>query len=98
MFRRKQVLAERLAYAVSKDSVCSLDSKVLQQASAAAVTGLLSDYVKHACFRYFYATVQLGTPPREFAVIVDTGSTVTYVPCASCGTGCGEHHKVSLTP
>lgn len=44
-------------------------------------------------YGYFYATVQLGSPPREFAVIVDTGSTVTYVPCASCGNSCGANHQ-----
>ena len=43
--------------------------------------------------RYFYATLLLGTPQRQFAVIVDTGSTITYVPCASCGKNCGPHHK-----
>ncbi|KAK9790119.1 hypothetical protein WJX73_003557 [Symbiochloris irregularis] len=42
---------------------------------------------------YFYATIELGTPPHPFDVIVDTGSTVTYVPCASCGENCGPNHK-----
>lgn len=45
--------------------------------------------------RYFYATIYIGTPPRKFTVIVDTGSTITYVPCASCGSNCGKH-KVEL--
>lgn len=40
--------------------------------------------------RYFYTTLTLGTPPRTFALIIDTGSTVTYVPCADC-THCGQH-------
>lgn len=44
-------------------------------------------------YGYFYATLMLGTPPRSFAVIVDTGSTITYVPCATCGQNCGPHHK-----
>ena len=48
--------------------------------------------------RYFYATLHLGTPPKQFAVIVDTGSTITYVPCASCGRNCGPHHKVCPCP
>ena len=51
-----------------------------------------------SCCRYFYATLHLGTPPKQFAVIVDTGSTITYVPCASCGRNCGPHHKVRLFP
>ena len=40
---------------------------------------------------YYYADVALGVPPRTFQVIVDTGSTLTYVPCASCGAACGRH-------
>ena len=45
-------------------------------------------------YRYFYATLQLGTPAKSFEVIVDTGSTITYVPCAQCGDQCGSHHAV----
>ncbi|GJP48118.1 hypothetical protein CLOM_g7396 [Closterium sp. NIES-68] len=41
---------------------------------------------------YYYANLWFGTPGHRFAVIVDTGSTVTYVPCASC-TECGSHHQ-----
>ena len=44
--------------------------------------------------RYFYATLQLGTPAKSFEVIVDTGSTITYVPCSQCGDQCGSHHAV----
>ena len=44
--------------------------------------------------RYFYARLYLGTPPQKFALIVDTGSTITYVPCSSCGAGCGQNHQV----
>jgi len=40
--------------------------------------------------RYFYAKLSLGTPPREFATIIDTGSTMTYIPCANC-QHCGKH-------
>ena len=39
---------------------------------------------------YYYANVWLGSPPQQFALIVDTGSTVTYVPCATCSQ-CGKH-------
>lgn len=40
---------------------------------------------------YYYVDVSLGTPPKSFQVIVDTGSTLTYVPCADCGSDCGAH-------
>lgn len=53
----------------------------------------LINLAMHAC-RYFYATLQLGTPAKSFEVIVDTGSTITYVPCAQCGDQCGSHHAV----
>ncbi|KAL5993869.1 hypothetical protein ACLOJK_038226 [Asimina triloba] len=32
---------------------------------------------------YYTTRLRIGTPPQEFALIVDTGSSVTYVPCAS---------------
>lgn len=41
-------------------------------------------------FRYYTTRLYIGTPPQEFALIVDSGSTVTYVPCSSCEQ-CGNH-------
>ena len=40
---------------------------------------------------YYYVDLRLGTPPKQFQVIVDTGSTLTYVPCSDCGSQCGGH-------
>ena len=42
--------------------------------------------------RYLYVNALLGTPPLPFQLIIDTGSTMTYVPCASCGSACGPNH------
>ena len=39
---------------------------------------------------YFSTEVCLGSPPRRFDLIVDTGSSITAVPCSSCRQ-CGEH-------
>lgn len=39
---------------------------------------------------YFYATVLIGTPGHQFEVIVDTGSTYTFVTCYPCAS-CGQH-------
>lgn len=47
-----------------------------------------------SCCSYFSASVFLGTPARRFSVIVDTGSTMTYVPCSQCGSACGPNHTV----
>lgn len=39
---------------------------------------------------YFYTDVKLGTPPQTFSVIIDTGSSMTVIPCAGC-LNCGTH-------
>lgn len=39
---------------------------------------------------YFYATLTIGTPGQQFEVIVDTGSTYTFVTCYPC-VSCGQH-------
>lgn len=41
-------------------------------------------------WRYYTTRLWIGTPPQEFALIVDSGSTVTYVPCFTC-KHCGNH-------
>ncbi|MBA0759655.1 hypothetical protein Gotri_022507 [Gossypium trilobum] len=46
---------------------------------------------------YYTARLWIGTPPQEFALIVDTGSTVTYVPCSSCAH-CGKHQDPRFQP
>ncbi|KAF5836020.1 aspartic peptidase domain-containing protein [Dunaliella salina] len=47
---------------------------------------------------YYYATVNFGTPARHFDLIVDTGSTITYVPCSDCGSNCGKHEDAAFDP
>ena len=39
---------------------------------------------------YYAINVCVGSPPRPYNLIVDTGSSVTALPCASC-TQCGTH-------
>jgi len=39
--------------------------------------------------RLYYTKVQLGTPPVEFNVQIDTGSDVLWVSCNSC-SGCPQ--------
>ncbi|KAA3488758.1 protein ASPARTIC PROTEASE IN GUARD CELL 1 isoform X2 [Gossypium australe] len=46
---------------------------------------------------YHTARLWIGSPPEEFALIVDTGSTVTYVPCSSC-SHCGNHQDSRFQP
>jgi hypothetical protein len=39
----------------------------------------------------FTVVITFGSPPQRFDVIVDTGSTLAYVPCSDCGANCGTH-------
>lgn len=44
-------------------------------------------------YGYYYADIYIGSPPKKFAVIVDTGSSMSYVPCVNCGASCGPNHE-----
>ncbi|CAI9282851.1 unnamed protein product [Lactuca saligna] len=46
---------------------------------------------------YYTTRLWIGSPPQRFALIVDTGSTVTYVPCATCEQ-CGKHQDPKFDP
>ncbi|XP_052195706.1 aspartic proteinase 36-like [Diospyros lotus] len=46
---------------------------------------------------YYTTRLWIGTPPQIFALIVDTGSTVTYVPCSTCEQ-CGRHQDPKFQP
>ena len=46
---------------------------------------------------YFYAELKVGTPPQAFSLIVDTGSSVTAIPCAGCRQ-CGQHTNPRFEP
>ncbi|KAF3438828.1 hypothetical protein FNV43_RR17103 [Rhamnella rubrinervis] len=46
---------------------------------------------------YYTTRLWIGTPPQKFALIVDTGSSVTYVPCSTCEQ-CGRHQDPKFDP
>jgi hypothetical protein len=66
---------------------------MLAAAASCDMPFMLGSHLAQDCCwscRYFYAQLGLGTPPHNFSTIIDTGSTVTYVPCANCAH-CGVH-------
>ncbi|GMN34460.1 hypothetical protein TIFTF001_004700 [Ficus carica] len=46
---------------------------------------------------YYTTRLWIGTPPQQFSLIVDTGSSVTYVPCSTCDQ-CGKHQDPRFDP
>ncbi|GBF92869.1 eukaryotic aspartyl protease [Raphidocelis subcapitata] len=61
---------------------------------AAAERGELSGNIH---LGYFTARLHVGTPPQAFDLIADTGSTLTYIPCAGCAR-CGAHTSPPFDP
>lgn len=63
---------------------------IAQNLNLGTVTNCFGCWFLNFWCRYYTTHIWIGTPPQKFALIVDTGSTVTYVPCSSCKK-CGNH-------
>lgn len=48
-------------------------------------------------YRLYFTRVQLGSPPKEFYVQIDTGSDVLWVGCSSCD-GCPKSSGLRVSP
>ncbi|KAE8657063.1 Eukaryotic aspartyl protease family protein isoform 2 [Hibiscus syriacus] len=71
-----------------------LQQSKLPRSTTNARTRLYDDLLSNG---YHTTRLWIGSPPQEFALIVDTGSTVTYVPCFSC-SHCGDHQGPRFQP
>jgi len=48
---------------------------------------------------YFAAVLQIGTPPQRQSVIIDTGSSLTFVACTGCPKShCNQHDDPNFVP
>ncbi|XP_042452749.1 aspartic proteinase nepenthesin-2-like [Zingiber officinale] len=65
-----------------------------RQFSANARMRLYDDLLTNG---YYTTRLFIGSPPQKFALIVDSGSTVTYVPCSTCEQ-CGNHQDPRFQP
>ncbi|KAI9113462.1 hypothetical protein K1719_015389 [Acacia pycnantha] len=71
-----------------------LQRSVESRRHSSARMRLYDDLLLHG---YYTTRLWIGTPPQRFALIVDTGSTVTYVPCSTC-EHCGRHQDPKFQP
>ncbi|CAL8101601.1 unnamed protein product [Prunus armeniaca] len=72
----------------------AFDGRRLQRSEPNAHMRLYDDLLANG---YYSTRVWIGTPPQKFALIVDTGSSVTYVPCSDCQR-CGSHQDPRFQP
>ncbi|KAK4684672.1 hypothetical protein P7C73_g5497, partial [Tremellales sp. Uapishka_1] len=69
------------------------DNSVVKSSSA-LVAGALNYEIEGNDVGYL-ATVQIGTPPQDFLMLMDTGSGDTWVPSTSCSAAeCGKHQAL----
>ncbi|CAB4266252.1 unnamed protein product [Prunus armeniaca] len=72
----------------------TFDGRRLQRSEPNSHMRLYDDLLANG---YYTTRLWIGTPPQQFALIVDTGSTVTYVPCFDCKQ-CGRHQDPRFQP
>ncbi|XP_055807257.1 aspartic proteinase 36-like isoform X2 [Solanum dulcamara] len=77
-----------------RSSPSQLSGRLLQKIPVNARMALHDDLLLNG---YYTTRLWIGTPPQRFALIVDTGSTVTYVPCSTC-VQCGKHQDPRFQP
>lgn len=53
---------------------------------------LLLSNITREQYGVYWAEIRVGSPPQSFSVLMDTGSSLTALPCADCET-CGDKHQ-----
>ena len=67
----------------------------IQRAPLSYIRNLSSEtdfvYGNSTDLQYYYTELEFGEPPSKQALIVDTGSSITCIPCAKQCEHCGKH-------
>merc|ERR1719355_8431 len=102
---QKVPLEEQLGAANIGDHVRALRHKYTQKTLGGPAEDIFSDTsihpdgphdvpVENFLNAQYFSTIALGTPPQEFKVVLDTGSSNLWVPSQSCGSiACYLHQK-----
>ena len=69
--------------------------RLLQQQTSTISQRLAGDI---AASGYFSVSISVGTPPQHFSLIVDTGSSITALPCDACKECLGQHANPRFQP
>ena len=48
-------------------------------------------YGNTSLLNYYYVNLYIGNPPKRQALIIDTGSLLTTIPCMPFCDSCGKH-------
>jgi len=71
--------------------------ELLADGDSDGVQDVFSSALKNNANTQYYGTVQVGTPPKPFTVVFDTGSSVLWVPDAACtSNACTTHNQFRL--
>ncbi|KAG0460394.1 hypothetical protein HPP92_020289 [Vanilla planifolia] len=74
-----------------------LQRREMPEKSSSAVNAHMRLYDDLLTNGYYTTRLLIGTPSQQFALIVDSGSTATYVPCSTCEQ-CGNHQDPRFQP
>lgn len=72
-------------------TIPSLLFSLFLSAFAVDARELLSNLTREQ-YGVYWSELRVGSPPQSFSVLMDTGSSLTALPCANCDT-CGPTHR-----
>lgn len=90
------IKSEKNAYMFSLKNVegmySNVNSKISRYLASNEMEGdSMMIYGNSSYLKYYYININIGNPPQKQALIIDTGSQMTAVPCQPYCSHCGNH-------